>query len=62
MEKNVIDVIVDRMYERDSCYICKTMGWKCPFNDNVSDDKDQDPDGSICKNFVKSHILDNIKK
>lgn len=53
------DYIFEKLYRTVDCDLCKDLGFNCPFSPDI--DEDQDPDGTICKNFVKSNLEKNLK-
>jgi hypothetical protein len=35
------------------------MNWECPFNPDV--EENQEPEGTICRNFLREHIAAALK-
>ena len=41
------------------CELCSLMNQECPFNPDV--EENQEPEGTICRNFLREHIAAALK-
>ncbi len=60
-ESKTLNFLLDIAYGNTfGCDLCRVMGWKCPFDPNI--DEDQDPEGTICRNFLQEQAEKAIKE
>ena len=59
-ETKCFDFLNETIYRNSYCCdLCSKMGWKCPFNPDIQED--QDPEGTVCRNFLREHITAALK-
>ena len=61
-ETKCFDFLSETIYRNScdsACSLCTLMHWDCPFNPDV--EENQDPDGTICRDFLREHISAALK-
>lgn len=59
-ETKCLDFLNETIYRNDfGCRLCKEMNWECPFGTDI--EEDQDPEGIICRDFLRKHISAALK-
>ena len=57
---NVIDYLVETIFRNGlGRKMCHELKWGCPFNPGI--EGDQDPNGTICKNFLREHLKADLE-
>lgn len=60
-ECKALNFLIDVAYRNTlTCDLCKAMNWECPFDPNI--DANQDPEGTICRQFLQKNLEEAIKK
>jgi len=56
-EKKCFDFLNETIYRNTyGCDLCTLMHWECP-----DIEENQDPEGIICRNFLREHIAAALK-